>query len=292
MLEVRGEVYMTNSELLRLNELRAAAGDAAVCQSAELDGRLAQDARLADRRPAPAAVYLARSGRVSRHREKSYLAITQLMKKWGIPVSPHTRSYDSIEQVIEHAERWNDERNSLDFQTDGLVVKVDDLDQRERLGTRSKSPRWTIAFKYEAEQAITRLLGIHVQVGKTGKITPVAELEPVLLAGTTVKRASLHNADELERKDIMDRRCRGDPEGRRDHPAGRAGRDRRTQGNRDAISLSQDVPELRGTRRDGRGTRSIITAPIRRRGVPTSSRNGCAGMPIATRWISKAWARS
>ena len=136
-------------------------------------------------------------------RETSYLAITQLMKHWGIPVSPHTSCYDSIEQVIEHAERWNQERNTLDFQTDGLVVKVDDLDQRERLGSRSKSPRWTIAFKYEAEQAITRLLGIHVQVGKTGKITPVAELEPVQLAGTTVKRASLHNADELERKDIM-----------------------------------------------------------------------------------------
>ena len=105
--------------------------------------------------------------------------------------------------MIEHAQRWNDERNTLDFQTDGLVIKVDDLNQRERLGSRSKSPRWTIAFKYEAEQAITRLLGIHVQVGKTGKITPVAELEPVQLAGTTVKRASLHNADELERKDIM-----------------------------------------------------------------------------------------
>jgi DNA ligase (NAD+) len=124
------------------------------------------------------------------------------MKGWGIPVSPHTVRYDSIDEVIEHARRWSDQRNTLDFQTDGLVVKVDDLNQRERLGARSKSPRWTIAFKYEAEQAVTRLVGITVQVGKTGKLTPVAELEPVLLAGTTVKRASLHNADELERKDI------------------------------------------------------------------------------------------
>ncbi len=104
--------------------------------------------------------------------------------------------------MIEHAERLSDQRNTLDFQTDGLVVKVDDLNQRERLGSRSKSPRWTIAFKYEAEQAVTKLLGINVQVGKTGKLTPVADLEPVQLAGTTVKRASLHNADELERKDI------------------------------------------------------------------------------------------
>ena len=117
-------------------------------------------------------------------------------------MSPYTACYDTIEQVIEHAQRWSDQRNTLDFQTDGLVVKVDDLGQRERLGARSKSPRWTIAFKYEAEQAITRLVGITVQVGKTGKLTPVAELEPVLLAGTTVKRASLHNADEIERKDV------------------------------------------------------------------------------------------
>jgi DNA ligase (NAD+) len=203
LLEVRGEVYMTNSELLRLNELRAAAGDPPFANPRNstagslkmLDSRIVAQRRLR---------FISHGlGESKGIRETSYLAITRLMKKWGIPVSSHTTSYDSIDQVVEHAERWNHERNTLDFQTDGLVVKVDDLNQRERLGSRSKSPRWTIAFKYEAEQAITRLLGIHVQVGKTGKITPVAELEPVQLAGTTVKRASLHNADELERKDIM-----------------------------------------------------------------------------------------
>ena len=124
------------------------------------------------------------------------------MKKLGIPVSPYNATYDSIDEVIEHAERWATQRNTLDFQTDGLVVKVDDLGQRARLGTASKSPRWMIAFKYEAEQAVTKLVGITVQVGKTGKLTPVAELDPVPLAGTTVKRASLHNADEILRKDI------------------------------------------------------------------------------------------
>ena len=164
--------------------------------------------------------------------------------------------------MIEHAERWNDERNTLDFQTDGLVVKVDDLDQRERLGSRSKSPRWTIAFKYEAEQAITRLLGIHVQVGKTGKITPVAELEPVQLAGTTVKRASLHNADELERKDIMV----GDavviqkageiiPQVVRVETDARKGTETR-------FHFPKTCPELRCARSSGRATRSTITAPI------------------------------
>jgi DNA ligase (NAD+) len=203
LLEVRGEVYMPNSELLRLNELRQAVGDAPFANPRNstagslkmLDSRI-----VAQRRLRFISHGLGESKGIN---ESSYLAITQLMKRWGIPVSTHMSSYASIDQVIEHADRWNQERNTLDFQTDGLVVKVDDLNQRERLGARSKSPRWTIAFKYEAEQAITRLLGIHVQVGKTGKITPVAELEPVQLAGTTVKRATLHNADELERKDIM-----------------------------------------------------------------------------------------
>ncbi len=194
--------------------------------------------------------------------------------------------------MIEHAQRWSDERNTLDFQTDGLVVKVDDLNQRERLGSRSKSPRWTIAFKYEAEQAVTRLVGIHVQVGKTGKITPVAELEPVRLAGTTVKRASLHNADELERKDIMI----GDAvviqkAGEIIPQVVRVEIDARN-GTETSLPLPQDLSELRRAGRARRPTRSTITAPTRRRAAPTSSRNGCAGMPIATRWTSTAWARS
>ena len=134
--------------------------------------------------------------------ETSYEKITRKMKEWGIPVSPLTRTYDSIDQVIEHAREWEHKRNTLDFQTDGLVIKVDDLGQRERLGARSKSPRWTIAFKYEAEQAITKITHISVQVGKTGKLTPVADLVPVRLGGTTVKRATLHNAEEIARKDI------------------------------------------------------------------------------------------
>ena len=134
--------------------------------------------------------------------ENSYSGITRLMQTWGIPVSPHTKEYDSIDGVIGHVEEWATKRNELDFQTDGLVVKVDDLNQRRRLGTTSKSPRWVIAFKYKAEQAVTKIVGITVYVGKTGKLTPVAELTPVLLAGTTVKHASLHNADEILRKDV------------------------------------------------------------------------------------------
>ncbi len=202
LLEVRGEVYMPNSELVRLNEIRQAAGELPFANPRNstagslklLDPKLCATRRLR---------FVSHGlGEYQGIEEPSYHGLTRLIKSWGIPVSPYNACYDTIEQVIEHAERWSDQRNTLDFQTDGLVVKVNDLHQRERLGATSKSPRWTIAFKYEAEQAITRLLGITIQVGKTGKLTPVAELEPVLLAGTTVRRASLHNADEIERKDV------------------------------------------------------------------------------------------
>jgi DNA ligase (NAD+) len=202
LLEVRGEVYMTNSELLRLNELRRAAEEPLFAnpRNATAGSLKLLDPKLCGKRRLRFVSH--GLGEYQGIDETSYYEMTRLIKGWGIPVSPHTARYDSIDEVIEHARRWSDLRNTLDFQTDGLVVKVDDLNQRERLGARSKSPRWTIAFKYEAEQAVTRLIGITVQVGKTGKLTPVAELEPVLLAGTTVRRASLHNADELERKDV------------------------------------------------------------------------------------------
>ena len=97
--------------------------------------------------------------------------------------------------VLAHVHQWETHRQTLEFQTDRLDIKVDDLGQRDRLGTRAKSPRWVVAFKFAAEQAITKIVHIGVQVGKTGRLTPVADLEPVPLAGTTVKRASLHNAD-------------------------------------------------------------------------------------------------
>ena len=133
---------------------------------------------------------------------KSYWEVLQHFKRWGLPTAPGLATYETIDEVIAHAERWKSERHSLDFQTDGLVVKVDEFDQRARLGLRSKSPRWAIAYKYEPDQASTKVLNITVQVGKTGKLTPVADLEAVELAGTTVKRATLHNADEIARKDV------------------------------------------------------------------------------------------
>jgi len=122
-----------------------------------------------------------------------------LMKagSWGFNVADSIRICRDIEEVIMFIESWENKRESLPYDTDGVVIKVNSLDQQKELGFTAKSPRWAIAFKYKAEQAITKLLSVSYQVGRTGAVTPVANLEPVLLAGTTVKRASLHNADQI-----------------------------------------------------------------------------------------------
>ncbi|MEO6807915.1 MAG: NAD-dependent DNA ligase LigA, partial [Isosphaeraceae bacterium] len=202
VLEVRGEVYMTNTELVRLNDLRRASGASPFANPRNSTAgslKLLDPKLCAQRRLQFVAHGLGEEGDLG---TSSYFEVVAKIKHWGIPVTPQTVRLDTIDEVIEHAQAWESQRNTLDFQTDGLVVKVDDLGQRARLGTRSKSPRWVIAFKYEAEQAVTRIEDIQVQVGKTGKLTPVAYLTPVPLAGSTVKRASLHNADEIARKDV------------------------------------------------------------------------------------------
>lgn len=204
VLEVRGEVYMTNAELIRLNEIRKEAGEkpfenprnSTAGSLKLLDSRLCAQRRLR---------FIGHGLGESRGLEgNSFYDVLMRLKDLGLPISPHVVRCDSIDDVIELAREWETRRNTLDYQTDGLVVKVDDLSQRSRLGYTSKSPRWCIAFKYEAEQAVTKVTSITVQVGKTGKLTPVANLEPVRLAGTTVKRATLHNADEIRRKDVRE----------------------------------------------------------------------------------------
>ena len=125
----------------------------------------------------------------------------EFLKKAGLPVSGHNRVCRSLEEVFRACDEWEKRRDTLDYDIDGLVMKVNRFDQRDRLGFTSKSPRWAIAYKFPAERAKTRLLGIEVQVGRTGAITPVAVLEPVRLAGTTVSRSTLHNMDEIERLD-------------------------------------------------------------------------------------------
>ncbi len=124
------------------------------------------------------------------------------LRGYGFWPTPHVECFPSFAAAVAHCEEAVERLHELDFEIDGLVLKVNRFDQRERLGSTAKSPRWVIAYKFEKYEATTRLNLIRVQVGKTGAITPVADLEPVELAGTTVSRASLHNADEIERKDV------------------------------------------------------------------------------------------
>lgn len=130
------------------------------------------------------------------------MAFLERVRLMGIPITPGVKVFTDKDELIQHCNSIVETLHELDFEVDGIVIKVNSLEQRETLGATSKSPRWVIAYKIEKYEAVTRLLEIRTQIGKTGTITPVAELEPVQLAGTTVARASLHNAEEIERKDV------------------------------------------------------------------------------------------
>jgi DNA ligase (NAD+) len=198
VLEVRGEVYMTDANFLELNQTRSAWGDSTFANPRNATAgslKLLDPRACGERRLRFAAHGL---GEVSEGWE-SWDEAAEALHLLGIPTAPCRQVARDIEEVIRLIAFMESSRASYGFQTDGVVVKVDGSGFREQLGVRSKSPRWAVAFKFEAELATTTLLGITVQVGKTGKLTPVAELEPVELAGTTVARASLHNADEVAR---------------------------------------------------------------------------------------------
>ena len=133
---------------------------------------------------------------------KKHSELLNLFKSWGLPVNEHHRVCRGLEELYSTCDEWQKKKDNLDYDTDGLVFKLNNLEQQRRLGSTNKSPRWLIAYKFPAEKAKTKLLDITVQVGRTGVLTPVAILEPVFLAGTTVSRASLHNEDEIKRLDI------------------------------------------------------------------------------------------
>ncbi len=201
VLEVRGEVYMTNSQLVRLNAQRVRDGEEPYANTRNttagsiklLDANICAGRHL--------RMFCHGVGRSSGMKATSYTEFLEEIADLGMQPTPRVASFDDFEQVVEHCQQIIGQLHDLDFEVDGLVIKVNRLDQRERLGATTKSPRWVAAYKFEKYEATTRLNEIRVQVGKTGAITPVAELEPVELAGTIVSRASLHNADEIERKD-------------------------------------------------------------------------------------------
>ena len=137
-------------------------------------------------------------------RLNTHAATLEALKAWGLPVEPHWRRCRGVEALLAFCREWEEKRRTLDFDTDGVVIKLDRIDLRARLGTTSKFPRWAIAFKFPAEQKTTLLRSIEVNVGRTGAVTPFAMLEPVVIAGSTVSMATLHNADDVARKDIRE----------------------------------------------------------------------------------------
>lgn len=195
--EVRGEIFLPHSQFQRINQHRAENGDALLAnpRNAASGTLKMQDSALVAKRRLNCYFYqLLGVDTVETHEG----AIHQI-EKWGFNVSPTYRKTNSIQDVIQYIEDWREKRLTLPLDTDGVVLKVNSYAQREELGFTAKNPRWAIAYKYKAESAETELLSITYQVGRTGAITPVANLAPVSLAGTTVKRASLHNANEIAR---------------------------------------------------------------------------------------------
>jgi DNA ligase (NAD+) len=202
LVEVRGEIYMTNSDLVVLNERQAAAG---LPPFANTRNVAAGSIRLLDPRECgsrPLKFLCHGVGDETGLGIESQTALYAWAVNAGLPVAPRTEVFDSLDLLIDRGTELIEELHDLDFEVDGFVIKVDDFAQQRLLGATAKSPRWAIAWKFEKFEATTRLAGIRVQVGRGGTVTPVADLEPVELAGTTVRRASLHNAEEVARKDV------------------------------------------------------------------------------------------
>ncbi len=203
VVEVRGEVYMTRSSFEQLNERARAAGEKAF-----VNPRNSAAGSLRQKDPAVTA---------SRHlsfwsyqlgeviggpRFRSHVAMLDYAASLGFPVNDQVRTFGTIDEVADHCRYWEQHRHDLDYEIDGVVTKLDDLAQRDRLGVTSRAPRWAIAYKFPPEERTTTLLDVQVSVGRTGRATPFAVLDPVFVGGSTVAMATLHNQDQVALKDV------------------------------------------------------------------------------------------
>ncbi|MEH7463661.1 NAD-dependent DNA ligase LigA [Bacillus thuringiensis] len=201
-LEARGEAYMPKRSFVKLNEEKEQNGEAVFANPRNAAaGSLRQlDPKIAAKRNLSLFVYgltNLEGKTITSHSES-----LNLLGELGFKTNPNRRVCETIDEVIHYVQEWQEKRPHLDYEIDGIVIKVDDLSLQESLGTTAKSPRWAIAYKFPAEEVITKLTGIELSVGRTGVVTPTAELEPVRVAGTIVRRASLHNEDLIREKDI------------------------------------------------------------------------------------------
>ena len=200
-LEVRGEVFYGKKAFERVNAEREAEGEPLFAnpRNAAAGTMRLLDSRVTARRRLDAWMYaIAEAAELPASQSETLARLREL----GFPVHRHSQRCESFEDVRRFVEEWETRRRDLEFETDGVVIKVDDRALQEKLGATAKSPRWALAYKYPAEEKATLVRDIGVQVGRTGVLTPVAHLDPVVLAGTTVKRATLHNYEDLARKDV------------------------------------------------------------------------------------------
>jgi len=199
--EIRGEIYMSRKMFEEINKEREEIGEAPLAnpRNSASGTMKMQDSAVVAKRKLECFVYYMMGDKLP---SKTQYDNLEKAKAWGFRTSPHTKLCQSMEEVIAFIDHWDKARHKLPFDIDGIVIKVNDYKQQQNLGFTAKSPRWAIAYKFKAEQVSTVLESITYQVGRTGAITPVANLKPVLLAGTTVKRASLHNADIIAKLDV------------------------------------------------------------------------------------------
>src|SRR4030095_8281311 len=202
-VEVRGEVFFPVEGFEELKASLVAAGKAPFANPRNsAPGSLRQkDPRVSASRPLHLLVHGIgyRQGLELTRQSQAY----DLFREWGLPVSTHYQVLDTIEEVDAYVARFGEQRHSVEHELDGVVVKIDEIAVQRQLGATSRAPRWAIAYKYPPEEVTTRLLDIQVNVGRTGRVTPFAVMEPVKVSGSTVDRATLHNADEVKRKGVL-----------------------------------------------------------------------------------------
>jgi DNA ligase (NAD+) len=201
-LEVRGEVFLPRTRFLALNEQRTLRDEAPFAnpRNAAAGTMKSLDPRVVAERGLD--VFLYSIARVKGFTLRRQWEALERLRDWGLKTNQASRLCHGLEEVLGYPEEWREKRDTLEYEIDGVVVKVDDVALQQELGSTSKFPRWAIAYKYAPRQATTTVESIEVQVGRTGKLTPVALLRPALLAGSTVKRATLHNEEEVSRKDV------------------------------------------------------------------------------------------
>jgi DNA ligase (NAD+) len=202
LIEVRGEVYLTRAAFEKINEERAAAGQPLFMNPRNCAaGSLRQlDSRITATRPLDIFVYAL--GQVSENEPRHHWEAIQRFRELGLKTNPNNARVETIDEVVEQVATWEKRRESLGYEIDGVVVKIDDLDIQRELGSVGREPRWATAFKFPPTQATTVLNDVGVNIGRTGSLNPYAILEPVQIAGVTVKLATLHNEDDIRRKDV------------------------------------------------------------------------------------------